>query len=487
MPRHGVRWIQVPALLVLVSSAAGAGGPAGARAAGATPDDYLARVGGARVVAPTALTVALAALHRTIPAFSRQTGLACSQCHYQFLHLTPFGRMFKLNGYTLTGLTPITQPGDTSANGSLKLSPIPGVAAMAVISATNLAKAQPATQNATVAFPQEFSVFLAGALTPRMGAFTQLTYEGAAGAIGIDNVDIRYANHGTWRGRDVLLGVTLHNNPTVQDVWNTVPAWSYPFMSSGTAPSSIASTLIDGGLEQQVLGIGAYSLYNNVLYTELTAYRSAPQGVAAPLDTTAENTTKGVIPYWRAALQHAGQDTYWMIGTFGFAAQLYPAGVTGPVNRYTDAALDAQVERRVGSGQAMVIGRATYIHEKQQLDATFGAGESANLNDNVSTARANVSLLPNLRFAATLGYFQTSGTTDATLYAPNAFTGSRTGSPNTSGFVAELQHNPWQNTRFGLQYVFYSKFNGAGTAYDVAGGRSASDNNTLYVYTWLAF
>ena len=485
MPRLDARWIRVPAFLVLVSSAAGATGPV--RADGAAPGDYLVRIGGRGIVTPAALNVALAALHRTIPAFSRQTGLACSQCHYQFLQLTPFGRTFKLNGYTLTGLTPITQPGDTSANGSLKLAPIPGVAAMAVISATNLAKAQPATQNATVAFPQEFSVFLAGALSARMGAFTQLTYEGAAGSIGIDNVDIRYANHGTLGGRDMLVGVTLHNNPTVQDVWNTVPAWSYPFMSSGTAPSPIASTMIDGGLEQQVLGIGAYSLYNNVLYTELTAYRSAPQGVAAPLDSTAENTTKGVIPYWRAAVQHAGQNTYWMIGTFGFAAQLYPTGVTGLVNHYTDAALDAQVEQRVGSGQAMLIGRATYIHEKQKLDATFDAGESANPSDNVSTARANVSLVPNLRFAATLGYFQTSGTSDATLYAPNEFTGSRTGSPNTSGFVAELQHNPWQNTRFGLQYVFFSKFNGAGSAYDVAGGRSASDNNTLYVYTWLAF
>ena len=37
-----------------------------------------------------------------VPSFARQTGLACSACHYQFLTLTPYGRAFKLNGYVLT-------------------------------------------------------------------------------------------------------------------------------------------------------------------------------------------------------------------------------------------------------------------------------------------------------------------------------------------------------------------------------------------------
>jgi len=53
-------------------------------------------------VAPAALYLALAKLY--VPSFTRQTGLACSACHYQFPQLTPFGRLFKLNGYTLTGL-----------------------------------------------------------------------------------------------------------------------------------------------------------------------------------------------------------------------------------------------------------------------------------------------------------------------------------------------------------------------------------------------
>ena len=40
-----------------------------------------------------------------VPSFARQTGLACSKCHTQFFgpNLTPFGRDFKLGGYTMGG------------------------------------------------------------------------------------------------------------------------------------------------------------------------------------------------------------------------------------------------------------------------------------------------------------------------------------------------------------------------------------------------
>src|SRR6476469_3337111 len=77
---------------------------------------------------------------RRIPGFSRQTKLACSVCHYGFPQLTPFGRLFKLNGYTLTGLATINA-GD-SARTSLRLAPFPPLSAMAVASLTNTKKEQ---------------------------------------------------------------------------------------------------------------------------------------------------------------------------------------------------------------------------------------------------------------------------------------------------------------------------------------------------------
>ena len=436
-------------------------------------------------VAPASLYAALATL--IVPSFSRQTGLACSACHYQFPQLTPFGRMFKLNGYTLSSLSTVGQPGDSvPGRESLKLATIPPLAAMVVTGLTETARAQPGTQNGTVGFPQQLSLFLAGQITPTVGIFSQFTYAAAAGSIGIDNVDLRWAKHASIADRDLLYGLTLHNNPTAQDVWNTVPAWSFPFMGSDVAPSPAASTLINGALGQKVAGLGAYSLYNDVLYTEITAYRSAPQGGKKPLDATATNVTKGVIPYWRVALQHAWPSTYGEIGTYGFAARIYPQGVSGPTNDYTDAAFDAQIEHKAKLG--MWIGRAAFIHESQTLSAFLAAAPpgAANLHETLSTLRTNLTFEPSMQYALSAGYFQTTGTSDVVIFAPASVTGSRTGSPNSRGEIGEFAVNPWQNTRFGLQYVVYNLFNGASNDYDAA-GRKATDNNTLFAYLWVAF
>ena len=101
-----------------------------------------------------------AQLARRLPSFSRQTHLACSACHYQFPQLTPFGRNFKLNGYTLTGLVNISQK-DSADRETLKLSPISPVAAMLVVSSTHLKAAIPGTANGGVLFPDQLSLFYA--------------------------------------------------------------------------------------------------------------------------------------------------------------------------------------------------------------------------------------------------------------------------------------------------------------------------------------
>ena len=440
-----------------------------------------------RGVPSRALLAAIARSTAIIPSFSRQTGLACSMCHYQFPQLTPFGRLFKLNGYTMSGLKPIV--GGDSARPSLSLSSIPPLSAMIVTSLTHTSKAVPEAQNNSVMFPEQASLFLGGAITPRVGTFVQFTYAAQDGAIGIDNVDVRYANHTTVATKDLLFGVTMHNNPTVQDVWNTVPAWSYPFMSSSTAPSPMASTLLEGSLGQQVLGLGAYALWDDLFYAEATAYRSAQQGTKAPLDSASQNVIDGVIPYARVALQHEFDNrTYVMVGGFGVAAaDIFPKGVSGVTDRYTTLGLDAQIEHKLDQKGAMLIGRTSFIHEKETLDATFAADEAQDPRATLESFRANVSYLPNIRLSGTVGYFSTSGSADTLRYAPGQLTGSRTGRPNSSGFLGELTFNPWQNTRLGLQYTAYRMFNGASDAYDEEGGRKASNNNTLYLYTWVAF
>ena len=417
-----------------------------------------------------------------VPSFARQTGLACSACHYQFLALTPFGRKFKLNGYTLTNQKPLTE-NDSTNGGRLELMPTAMLSVMASASLTHVQDSLPDEQNDAVALPQELSLFLAGRLSSKMGVFSQFTYAGADGAIGIDNLDFRFANKTTvGGGTEMVYGVTLHNNPTIQDLWNTTPGWGFPFIGSEGAPSGAAATLIDGGLSQNVLGLGGYTLLGNLVYGELTVYRSAFQGTTAP--SSATGAIHGVAPYWRLALQKEWEHRYLMVGTFGLHTSLFPDVLSGPRNTFSDVGLDAQFETRAGRGN--VVARSSWIRESQTLDATFAGGGSANAENTVTTFRLNASYYPTQVIGLTGGYFQTVGTQDTVLYAPAPVTGSANGDPKTNGIIGEVDFNPWENTRLGLQYITYSSFNGLSSNYD-GSGRNASGNNTLFLFFWVAF
>ena len=431
-------------------------------------------------------------IHRTVlrraqmlPSYSRQTGLACNVCHFQFPQLTPFGRQFKLNGYTMTGLKTIRNMSDSTQRQNLSLSPIPPLSAMFVTSLTALEKRIPDTQNASASFPQQASLFLAGEVAPRVGVFAQFTYSASSGKFGIDNVDIRYADHGSLGGRDLLYGVTLHNNPTVQDVFNTVPAWSWPFMGSQAAPMPAASPLVQGALGQSVAGLGVYGLWNNLLYSEFTMYTTAQQGTAPPPDSSARNVLRHVTPYGRVVVTRDAGSGHVSLGAFGMDSRLYVAGVGGATDHYVDMGADVQYESRT-SGDRVFILRSAFIHERQTTASAFEAAAASVATRSVDDFRASATFMPSATFGYTVGGFATSGTRDALHYAPASTSGSRTGSPNSSGALGEMVVNPWQNFRLGIQYTRFFTFNGAATNYD-GSGRNASDNNRVYLYSWIVF
>lgn len=420
--------------------------------------------------------------HALIPSYSRQTGLACSECHTAFPLLNSFGRKFKLNGYTLTGLQSVQ--GDTTKGETLRLPLIPPFSAMVQTSFSQTKTAIPGTQNGEAQFPQQASLFIGGAISPRLGTFIQMTYDGASGGFGLDMAEVRYARHAVLGKKDLLFGAVLNNNPGLQDVWNSVPAWRFPFASSAIAPTPAAAPLAEGALTQQVAGLGAYALWNNLVYAEYAVYRSAVPGGPHPADSSASNTVQGVASYWRSYLQHSWVGQTLMIGTFGMSANLFPTGITGAVNRYRDIAFDAQYERPLGKGSLSAHG--SWLHERQQLDAAVGEGATANATNSLNSLHLDATVLTASRLAFTLGYFSSSGTADSLQYTAAPIQGSAAGIPNSQGIIGEASMMPWQNTRFAVQYVAYNKFNGASRNYDGA-GRNASDNNVLYFLGWFLF
>ena len=436
-----------------------------------------------------------------VPSFARQTGMACQACHTVFPELTPFGRAFKLNGYQIDNL-PQVQGITTSKDYELLLNQMPPLSFMFQTSFTRTRQALPDAavaganaQNGQVLFPQQASLFYAGRIAEGLGAFVQMTYDSVSGALGWDNAEIRYAKQVPLAADSLTLGVTLNNNPTVQDAWNSTPAWQMPFdQRSNAAPTPGATTAIDGALaDRGVAGLSVYAWWKNSIYAELGLYRSSPQGFsgsaeAGPLDSTVPG---GVLtsnaPYWRLAYERQWNRNALSVGTYGIVARIAPEGqpVTSSSDRFRDVALDLQYQY-LGDENTYSL-QSTYIKEKQDLGGTFALGGSANPTDDLTTFRVGGSYYYQRKYGASLGYFSTSGSADAILYAAGApVFGFANGSPDSNGWIAELSYVPWQNVKLVAQYTLYQKFNGESTNYDGA-GRSAKDNNTLYLLGWLAF
>ncbi len=419
----------------------------------------------------------------SVPSFKRQTGMSCSACHTLFPELTPFGRSFKLGGYVQsTSDKPYQYPPPISVMAQLSHTDAQGLN-------TGIAPFNDADNDKTN-LPQQASLFYAGRIYGNLGAFVQLTYNGVSNNLNLDNTDIRYANNITIGGTPLIYGVTVNNNPTAQDVWNTTPVWGYPYASSAVANTPAASAVIDGGLGQQVGGIGIYGFWNQLIYGEISAYRTNRRGITRPLGagTTTDTVTDGVVPYWRLALQHNRGKHSFSLGTYGIVADIFPAGNTGgPTDRFTDTAFDAQYQF---IGQKHIFtAQTTWIHERQDWDASFALGNTANSSDTLDTFRINANYYYRAQIGTVGGtarYFQTTGSNNPVLYAPAQVTGSNTGNPDSRGFQFEVDYLPIDYVRMSLQYTAYDKFNGDRSNYD-GFGRSASDNNTIYFLVWLVY
>ena len=509
------------------------------------------RVGLRGIVAALAAAVALAGLltisfapsAQALPSFARQTGQPCGTCHTDFPGLTPFGRRFKLLGYTTGGGLYKTTPFSDSkiardANAELRnymksiegaaVSPsdagieqkgwVPPVSMMAVVGFTHTQAdlAQPSDpykpNDNTVLSP--FSGFWGGAITNNIGAFAQVTYNAppAGGFSGSpfghtwtwDNTDVRFASTANLGSLDIIYGITANNNPTVQDVWNTTPAWAFPYAAStlgSTGPSN--STMIEGAFAAHVGGVGAYALFNDLLYLEATGYQTLAFDAQNKLGSNpfkSPGQFAGVAPYWRAALEPHWGNHSWMVGTFGMMFNIKPwadptfaldsTAVIPQTDRYTDVGLDTQYQYQ-GSNYWLTL-RASYIREFQRLDATFGgfnpARQSSNPTDTLNSMRVQGSFAygADNRVVFTGQYFDVSGTPDGGLYGFDVNNNAMT--PSSNGWTGEIAYIPWGagkapgwpwfNARIALQYTYFNKFNGTTIG--------AQNNNTLFLHAWFA-
>jgi hypothetical protein len=105
-----------------------------------------------------------------VPAFARQTNMACNACHFQhFPALNTFGRAFRSGGYTLTGGKGLIEGDDMS---------LPVVLNVSVIAKLRYAKSNGNTNKGTdlgsIQWPDEAALLIGGRVAEKAGFLMEL-------------------------------------------------------------------------------------------------------------------------------------------------------------------------------------------------------------------------------------------------------------------------------------------------------------------------
>jgi hypothetical protein len=436
---------------------------------------------GCACLAATILAL-VASTASAVPSFAVQTGQPCQTCHVGGLgpQLTPFGREFKLHGYTarVKYNLPLAAFAQASFNTTAKGQtppPAPGYGA-----------------NNNVALDQ-VSLFVAGGVGQHFGAFIQSTYDGIAKAFTWDNSDIRAVTTVDLGRSKAVLGLSLNNNPTVQDPFNTLPAWGFPYIYSSLAPTPAAGPLI-GALAQEAIGLTGYTWIDSRLYAEFGAYQSPSASflIHAGSDPTSPGNIEGLAPYGRLAYQWNLGDRNVVLGAFVFDGRIYPGHdeSTGLTDRYDDVGMDVSYQFFAANHNVITV-NGRYTHEIQHLNASTALGLASHPGQTLDDIRIDASFYWRNQVGFSAQVFDTWGSPDDLLYPDN-----RRRRPDSSGLLLQVDETPFGNgksplgprfnLRVGLQYATYFTYNGAHSNFD-AQGRNAPDNNTFRIFTWVYF
>jgi hypothetical protein len=222
---------------------------------------------------------------------------------------------------------------------------------------------------------------------------------------------------------------------------------------------------------------------------EAGAYGSFSKSALKSMGNFDPRSLQGGAPYWRLALRHDWGGHYFSIGQFGFRADVIPAPGQYSTDRYTDLGVDATYQYLADMQNVFEL-KGAYIRENQYLGSTFWAGGSNKANQQLNTLALNAAYTYDQTYALSLGYNRIGGSQDHTLY------GTPPGRPGSEYFTVEADYipfgkqnsvaAPWLNLRFAVQYTAYTKIDGGDRNYNGTGGR-ASDNNTLFLNSWLIF
>jgi hypothetical protein len=195
---------------------------------------------------------------QAIPAYARQTGASCADCHAGSYGpaLTPYGMRFKLNGYT-----------DTDGNGVK-------IPVAAQITGTRNVPVEGKSSNLLT----EADIYLAGRVTDNLGGYVKIATSNTGDnkfSTRLSDVDLRFVVKDVNLGsKQATFGVSVNNNPGFQDAVDDL------FASTQLGPPGVTGSLLNpsspNSLANRVIGATAYGVYDSDWYGEIGSYSALP-------------------------------------------------------------------------------------------------------------------------------------------------------------------------------------------------------------------
>jgi hypothetical protein len=444
-----------------------------------------------------------------VPSFARQTGMSCNMCHTVFPQLTPYGRRFKLNGYTLARQPDITDSlvsdSTTTARRTLSLNSTINPLSVEVTAAyDHLNRSVPVAgtsktgQNDDLSIPSAVYIWAAGRVTDRLGTFLQVDYSktgaitanGAGnGTAGSDNLSVgpsellRYADHTD--SRNLVWGVSTTNGGAAKgDLWSS-PVHGFTLLAFGGpgGPGAALKAPAVGGNGGSA--IGTYAMYDDQFYVAATATHqdNATKTFATPGDAT----QVGWNPELRVAWEKDWGKNSLMVGgqVSHFNATLANANniVAGPnawVNSRLDAAADWQYQYISDDNLLSFSGAVTT--ERNSINPNYlAAGTYTNSVDYLNQVQGSVMYFWRRMYGGVITWVNNDGTHDSKL-----LTGD--GSPHNQYWAFSGDYLPWVNTRFFFQYNLYTVVaNNQSAYYGKVTSTKAADNNYFTTGVMYAF
>ena len=450
-----------------------------------------------------------------LPVYSEQTNEKCGSCHIHVGELTPRGRKFKLRAYAQGNAT---TPFSALVTGSVtKIRD----------TSSSLDPSVTLPKNGTF-IPEGASAFITGKFMDDVGGKIKWTSDlantspiyGTQGLqtgtkVGkdffLDASELRIAKQSTLGDKEFIYGASLNNAPGQEDLWITTPINSFPYKNSqllnawGVGQFG-PTTLMDGGLTAQTVGVNLFGLVDDQWYYAIGNYWKLSTdksifSVAGPVNRINASTN----PYFRFAYLSTDGPNSWMAGLFGMQTTLArdPLVAGSASGTYNDIGMDAEFQHitdtHTWSAQAVLIRETT----DWSLRSVGRSHDFASTR--LTTVKTKVSYNYARKYTGSLFGFKSTGSQDNLYWAynsdPTVVTGacnqnqsllafcSQSGKPDTSGFGYELIYSPVPRITIAFQKTYYTKFLGGTSFIDNSSGnvRSAKDNNLSYAYLLYAY